>query len=165
MFRSWENQWRTSWRGTKAYQRGVGLGTGEGPGTQLNTLKNPHENPHENCHKPKFEKETCTNFLSHEFFSIRFWELFCDNFREDFCEHFREDSKAYLIESQLNKANGNLVPFARVRPPRDAHFGWAGSRMVPQQGSSPLHAAASRGHLEMVSILLEWGAGTQLNTL
>ena len=37
-------------------------------GTQLNTLKNRHENPHE----PKFEKETCTNFLSHEFFSIRF---------------------------------------------------------------------------------------------
>ena len=65
--------------------------------------------------------------------------------------------------AQLNKANGNLVPFAGVRPPRVAHFGWAGSRMVPQQGSSPLHAAASRGHLEMVSILLEWGAGGRFN--
>ena len=68
-----------------------------GSGTQLNTLKNPHQNPHENRHEPKFEKETCTNFLFHEFFSIRFWELFRDN--------FREDSKVYLIES--------LVSFAR----------------------------------------------------
>ena len=62
--------------------------------------KNPHENPHENRHEPKFEKETCTNFLSHEFFSIRFWELFRDNFREDFRDDFCEDSKVYLIESQ-----------------------------------------------------------------
>ena len=40
--------------------------------TNTNTLKNPHENPHENRHEPKFEKETCTKFLSHEFVSIIF---------------------------------------------------------------------------------------------